>query len=149
LDALLRSRQSSSKVLITTKAAKRSAPPRPTKQRRLTGSQLAMQSVSESIQAVAAAFALRNAPLSDGKSTELGLPPSTPQRRTAAVRLLSQYEKALDVQTRSAVLSVFHVNIAAADTYMAIDPDDFNLRRAWIKTMLSEHFPDREFPDLS
>ena len=104
-----------------------------------------MQSISESIQAVAAAFTSQN---SDGKSSDLGLLPSTPHHHTTVVCLLSQYEKDLNVQIQSAVLSVFHLNIAAADTYMAIDPDDFNLCHAWIKTMLSEHFPNKEFPDL-
>lgn len=143
--------QSPSQVLLTTKVVKRSVTPtnpRPAKVRRLTASQLALHSVSDSIQAMATALSGRTSGSAINQSLEAGPLPLTPRRRAAAVQLLSQYEKDLSVNTCSAILSAFHMRPTTADTYIAIDPADHDLCRTWLQGTLLELFPDKEFPDL-
>lgn len=73
---------------------------------------------------------------------------TTPQRRTSAIQRLSQIDRNLSVRTRSTIIALFQDNVAAADTYMALDPADIELRRAWMWRLLVGQHPGMTFDDL-
>ena len=122
-------------------------PLEPPKRARVTGTQQAIFSMSDSIQTLATAFASRQQGQS-GSHAMPALAPTTPQRRTSAIQRLSQIDRDLSVRTHSLIITLFQENIAAADTYMALDVEDIELRRAWMQTTLAEHHPSVTFSDF-
>lgn len=76
------------------------------------------------------------------------LAPTTPQRCTSAIQCLTQIDRDLSLKTRTALISIFQNDLAAADTYIALGVEDAELRHAWMQSTLVEHHPGSYFPDL-
>lgn len=109
--------------------------------------QQAVLSVSNSINALASVFAINQQDCVRSGAHNPPIP-ATPQHRTSAIQCLSQIDHNLSVRTHSTVIALFQDNIAAVDTYMALDPADTELRRVWMRNLLVEHYPSAEFKDL-
>lgn len=118
----------------------------PPKAKRTSGHQQAILSVSDSIQTLATALVSRQT--GNSSSSAANLVPATPQRRTIAIRRLAQIDQSLSVKTRTTLILIFQNDIAAADTYVALDADETELRHTWIRNLLAERHPGSSFPDL-
>jgi hypothetical protein len=67
--------------------------------------------------------------------------PPTPCHHLNAIHAVSCLNGNFPLATQSAIITAFHHDITAADTYMAIEEADYELRHMWIHTVLVMQCP--------